>query len=212
MSGFENICDPYAYSVFLNKYSKYYNNGHFYTKDAEIFVDICCDLLPIVNDSTVEDIKKVYDLRKTRWLPYLYIGSIGDIKGSLTKYLFPAELERNFKSLQLEPWKDQFNVTLVRIISNYSTHMDVTYMCKSRDDYFIYGIVPPYEGSLKIFVKNFDWSLKKIYEHGDSEVEAYFSQKKRINIQKNNEISLESTGSSMSDLINKVKSQIINNK
>ena len=73
MSGFENICDPYAYSVFLNKYSKYYNNGHFYTKDAEIFVDICCDLLPIVNDSTFTSSTRLSTIYQVNQSDYLFL-------------------------------------------------------------------------------------------------------------------------------------------
>jgi hypothetical protein len=136
---------------------------------VNLAMDIVYDLLNLENSyiPIVSVEKNCADfVRFSREIPILYRGTIADVQNGLRKYSTPATFEKNFTHFQIFFSQNQCAVDFSIV---YSTHLDpITIYKVGKNDYFVWGILPPYAGSLNEYKKYFDFIPRCIYTYEDN--------------------------------------------
>jgi len=144
-------------------------DGFFFPKNVNLAMDIVYDLLNLENSYIpIVSVEKncANFVRFSRERPILYRGTIADVQNGLRKYSTPATFEENFTHFQIFFSQNQCAVDFSIV---YSTHLDpITIYKVGENDYFVWGIFPPYAGSLKEYKKYFDFIPRRIYTYEDN--------------------------------------------
>jgi hypothetical protein len=143
-----------------------YDNEGFYikTKNCHVAVKIVSELL--TNEQSYLTIKEIE--KDSSWGTILYRGGIIDVKSGLYTYYSPAATQQHFKCYIIDYMRSftyhPGELTYLRIYALYTTHMDETRLYKAgTDDYYVFGVLPPYQGSLKVYKQYHKYTPRKLY-------------------------------------------------
>lgn len=167
----ENFLEYSELTLLIDKkYSLAVSKGGYYTtENLNTATNIAADIVKKTNlFSKVESIEAYYEsFAQAHHVPILYSGSIEEIKESLIKYCQPAKRERYFKHFQIKcPKSDTYAIDAsCQFGIVYQTHIDPIYINKTeKQEYFIFGILPPYSENLRPYKQYMEWIPRKIYE------------------------------------------------
>lgn len=150
------------------KYSKdceYFNSRFIKCKNCDMTVKIISELLLSEQSYfTIEEIEE----RSANYATILYKGTIEDVKSGLNNYYVYAQKEPNFRNYAIQLSYDRWaaSSSVIEMLADYNTHMDTTQIYKAENnDYYVTGVLPPYQGSLMEYKRYEDYIPKKLYHY-----------------------------------------------